>query len=129
MSETATAGRPLRILGVGRGRSLIFLRWAWALAELGHDVHIVSPVFREDMPEELSMLTAHDITKLGIATRIPGLRRTRFGPAIRRLAAEIKPDVVHAHYLLPYGHWAAEADVHPLVMSPWNTDISTYGRE
>jgi glycosyltransferase involved in cell wall biosynthesis len=36
---------------------------------------------------------------------------------------------VHAHYLLPYGYWAAEAGVHPLVMSPWNTDIYTYGRE
>ena len=48
---------------------------------------------------------------------------------IRRLAADIRPDVVHAHYLLPYGHWAAEADVHPLVMSPWNTDIFTYGKE
>jgi glycosyltransferase involved in cell wall biosynthesis len=129
MSEPAVSDRPLRILGVGRGRSLIFLRWAWALAELGHDVHIVSPVFREDMPEELSMLTAHDLTKLGLRTRIPGLRRSQFGPAIRRLAAEIKPDIVHAHYLLPYGHWAAEADVHPLVMSPWNTDIFTYGRE
>ena len=69
------------------------------------------------------MLTAHDLTKLGLRTRIPGLRRSQFGPAIRRLAAEIKPDIVHAHYLLPYGHWAAEADVHPLVMSPWNTDI------
>ena len=73
MSDGTAADRPLRILGVGRGRSLIFLRWAWALAELGHDVHIVSPVFRDDMPEELSMLTVHDITKLGIGTRIPGL--------------------------------------------------------
>ena len=74
------ADRPLRILGVGRGRSLIFLRWAWALAELGHDVHIVSPVFRDDMPEELSMLTAHDITKLGIGTRIPGFGARSSGP-------------------------------------------------
>jgi glycosyltransferase involved in cell wall biosynthesis len=129
MSEQATAGQPLRILGIGRGRSLIFLRWAWRLAELGHDVHIVSPVFRDDMPEELEMLTVHDVTKLGVGTRIPGLRRTRFGPAIRRLAETIQPDIVHAHYLLPYGHWAAEADVHPLVMSPWNTDIFTYGKE
>jgi hypothetical protein len=91
MSEPVVSDRPLRILGVGRGRSLIFLRWAWALAELGHDVHIVSPVFRDDMPDELSMLTTHDITKLGIGTRIPGLRRTQFGPAIRRLGQTSSP--------------------------------------
>jgi glycosyltransferase involved in cell wall biosynthesis len=129
MSDQAAADAPLRILGIGRGRSLIFLRWAWRLAELGHDVHIASTVFRDDMPEELEMLTVHDVTRLGLGTRIPGLRRTQFGRAIRRLAADIRPDIVHAHYLLPYGHWAAEADVHPLVMSPWNTDIFTYGKE
>jgi L-malate glycosyltransferase len=53
----------------------------------------------------------------------------RFAPAIRNLARRLDVDVVHAHYLLPYGFWAAEAGVHPLVMSPWNTDIFTYGRE
>ena len=58
-----------------------------------------------------------------------GLRRFGFGPAIRGLAKELDVDLVHAHYLLPYGWWGAWADVHPLVMSPWNTDIYTYGRE
>ena len=53
----------------------------------------------------------------------------RFAPAIRNLARRLDVDLVHAHYLLPYGYWAAEAGVHPLVMSPWNTDIFTYGRE
>jgi glycosyltransferase involved in cell wall biosynthesis len=125
----ATEQRPLRILGVGPGYSLIFLRWAWRLAELGHDVHIVSPRYRPDRPEELEMLTAHDLTTLELGTRIKGLRRVRFIPAIRRLAREIDAEIVHAHYLLPYGHWAAGANVHPLVMSPWNTDIFTYGKE
>jgi hypothetical protein len=38
-------GRPLRILGVGNARSVIFLRWAWRLTELGHEVHVVSDRF------------------------------------------------------------------------------------
>ena len=38
----ANGDRPLRVLGVGDGCSVIFLRWAWRVAELGHDVHIVS---------------------------------------------------------------------------------------
>jgi glycosyltransferase involved in cell wall biosynthesis len=130
MAATPTDQRPLRLLGVGDGRSIIFLRWAWRLAELGHDVHIVSTRYRSDRPEELSMLTAHDLREAGgPAYRIKGLRRFLHTTALRRVADEVQPDIVHAHYLLPYGWWAAEAKLHPLVMSPWNTDIFTYGRD
>jgi glycosyltransferase involved in cell wall biosynthesis len=120
--------RPLRVLGVGNGRSIIFLRWAWRVADLGHDVHVVSDSFT-DRADELEGITPHRLQDLELATRIKGLRRLRFAPAIRNLAHRLDVDVVHAHYLLPYGWWAAEAGVHPLVMSPWNTDIFTYGRE
>ena len=120
--------RPLRVLGVGNGRSIIFLRWAWRVAELGHDVHVVSDSFT-DRADELEGITAHRLQELELATRVKGLRRMRFAPAIRNLARRLDVDLVHAHYLLPYGYWAAEAGVHPLVMSPWNTDIFTYGRD
>ncbi len=123
MSQT-----PLRVLGVGDGRSIIFLRWAWRLAELGHEVHIVSDRIT-DRPGELDTITAHDVRSLELGTRIKGVRRLRFGAGIRKLARRLDVDLVHAHYLLPYGYWAAEADIHPLVMSPWNTDIFTYGRD
>ena len=122
-------GRPLRVLGVGDGRSLIFLRWAWRVAELGHDVHIVSDRLSERPGRARRHHRPPDPQELELGTRIKGLRRTRFAPAIRNLARKLDVDVVHAHYLLPYGYWAAEAGVHPLVMSPWNTDIFTYGRE
>lgn len=121
-------GQPLRILGIGDGRSIIFLRWAWRLCERGHEVHIVSDRL-SDRPGELDGIVAHDIRRLGLATRVKAVRSLRFGPAIRKLAQSLDVDLVHAHYLLPYGYWAAWAGVHPLVVSPWNTDIFTYGRE
>ncbi len=120
--------KPLRVLGVGNGRSIIFLRWAWRVAELGHDVHVVSDTFT-DRSEELQGITAHRVQELEFGTRLKGVRRMRFAPAIRNLARSLDVDLIHAHYLLPYGYWAAEAGVHPLVMSPWNTDIFTYGRD
>jgi glycosyltransferase involved in cell wall biosynthesis len=120
--------RPLRLLGIGDGRSIIFLRWAWRLAELGHDVHIVSSRIT-DRPGELDSITAHNVLELSPLMKVKGLRRFGFGPAIRNLARELDVDLVHAHYLLPYGWWGAWADVHPLVLSPWNTDIFTYGTE
>ena len=118
----------MRLLGIGDGRSIIFLRWAWRLAERGHEVHVVSDRIT-DRPGELEGITAHDIRELGLLMRVKGARRLGFGPAIRRLARRLDVDLVHGHYLLPYGWWAAWADVHPLVLSPWNTDIFTYGRE
>jgi glycosyltransferase involved in cell wall biosynthesis len=120
--------KPLRLLGIGDGRSIIFLRWAWRLAERGHEVHIASDRI-SNRPGELDGITAHDVRELGLATRVRGVRRFVWGPALRRLASRLQVDLVHAHYLLPYGWWAAWADAHPLVMSPWNTDIFTYGRE
>ncbi|MBD0289701.1 MAG: glycosyltransferase family 4 protein [Thermoleophilia bacterium] len=122
------AERPLRVLGVGDGRSLVFLRWAWRLAERGHEIHFVSDRITT-RPGELDGITPHRLTSLTLGTRVKGFRRLRFPAAIRALAKELDVDLVHAHYLLPYGYWAARADVHPLVMSPWNTDIFTYGRE
>jgi glycosyltransferase involved in cell wall biosynthesis len=119
---------PLRILGVGDGRSIIFLRWAWRLAELGHDVHVASDRF-SDRPGELDGLTAHRVQDIGLATRVKGVRRFTWGHALATLAKRLDVDVVHGHYLLPYGWWAAWSGFHPLVLSPWNTDIYTYGRE
>jgi L-malate glycosyltransferase len=120
--------RPLKLLGIGDGRSIIFLRWAWRLAERGHEVHIVSDRIT-DRPGELERITAHDIRELGPLMRVKGARRLGFGPAIGRLAERLGVDLVHGHYLLPYGWWGAWAGFHPLVLSPWNTDIFTYGRE
>ncbi len=118
----------LRVLGIGDGRSIIFLRWAWRLAERGHEVHIASDRL-SDRPGELDGLVAHDVRGLGLATRLRGVRRFVWGRELRGLARRLGVDLVHAHYLLPYGYWAARAGVHPLVVSPWNTDIFTYGRE
>ena len=132
-SPAPALGRRLRILGVGNARSVIFLRWAWRLAERGHDVHVLSDRF-STTPGDLDGLTTYDIRELDRLTRVRGVRRLAFGRAIGRLADELEVDVVHGHYLLPYGYWAALARVRPTVISPWGTDIlidahaSTQGR-
>jgi len=120
-------GKRLRLLGVGDGRSIIFLRWAWRLAERGHEVHIVSHRMSE-RPGELDGLVTHRFTDVEPWTRVPYLRRFRFDDAIAKLARRVQADVVHAHYLLPYGYWAANAGTHPLVQSPWGTDILVHAQ-
>jgi glycosyltransferase involved in cell wall biosynthesis len=116
------AGESLRILGVGDAKSLNFLRWAWRLADRGHELTLVSSRFSMNAGE-LDRFTVFDVRRLGTATRIPGLRGSRIPAGIRRLAETLHVDLVHAHYLLPYGYWAAVAGRHPFVASPWGTDI------
>jgi glycosyltransferase involved in cell wall biosynthesis len=55
--------------------------------------------------------------------RVPRLRRRRFGPAIRNLARRLDVDIVHGHGITPYAYWAAQAGVHPFVVSPWGRDV------
>ena len=43
---------------------------------------------------------------------------------IRRLIKKIKPDIVHAHYVTQYGFCGAFSGFHPLIVSPWGSDIA-----
>jgi L-malate glycosyltransferase len=112
---------PLTILGVGDAKSRHFARWATRLAERGHEVHIASG--RVNPREgELDGLHVHQFLDLDPLLRLPLVRRFRMAPALAGLAQRVQPDVVHSHYLMPYGYWAARAELGPLVVSPWGKD-------
>jgi glycosyltransferase involved in cell wall biosynthesis len=113
---------PLRVLAVANGRSIHTIRWAQRLVERGHVLHLVTDSITR--PGEFAGgVTVHDVRRLDPLTAVRGLRRLRFGKAIRNLARRLDVDVVHAHGILPYAWWAAQADVHPLVVSPWGRDV------
>ena len=98
----------LRILGVGDAKSRHFARWATRLAERGHEVHVASG--RVNPREgELDGLHVHQFLDLDPLLRVPLVRRFRMAPALAGLAARVQPDIVHSHYLLPYGYWTARA--------------------
>ncbi len=114
------------MLGIGNVRSIHLLRWARTVAAAGHDVHLASDREpREDDPPA----SFHSIQSLGLATRVPFARRAAIAPALGRLAKRLDADVVHAHYLLPYGYWAARSGARPLVVSPWGTDALVHGQQ
>jgi glycosyltransferase involved in cell wall biosynthesis len=112
----------MRILGIGNARSVIFLRWAWGLREAGHSVALVSDRFSPN-EDELEGLETFDIRQLERLTRIRGVRRLRVAGALTRLVDSLGIDLVHGHYLLPYGYWASLIEGPPRVVSPWGTDI------
>jgi glycosyltransferase involved in cell wall biosynthesis len=111
----------LRILGIGDAKSRHFVRWAQRLAEQGHAVHIVSGRYNPRAGEH-DGLVVHQLQDVDPLYRVPGVRRYRMIPALQKIAREAKPDLVHSHYLLPYGYWTARAELGPLVVSPWGKD-------
>jgi glycosyltransferase involved in cell wall biosynthesis len=115
-------GGPLRILAIADWQSIHTQRWARRLADRGHELHIVSDRVA-GRPEDAAGMHVYDIRTLGVLSRIRGLRRLGFGRGIRALASRVEASVVHAHGTVPYGYWAARADVHPLVVSPWGRDV------
>ena len=107
----------LRILGIGDAKSRHFARWARRLAERGHEVHVASG--RVNPRGELEGLHVHQFQELDPLLRVPVLRRFRMAGALARLSDRVQPDVVHSHYLMPYGYWAARAGKHVWLGGHW----------
>lgn len=110
-------GDALRVLGVGDLSSIHLIRWAGHLVSAGHEVHVATPQpgHEHEVPAGVQ---AHVLRDLDPIMRIPLVRRARIVPALRSLARELGPDVVHGHYLLPFGALAARTGARPLVVSP-----------
>jgi len=45
---------------------------------------------------------------------------------IRNLVKKIKPDVLHAHQIVPFGLYGALSGFHPFIISPWGSDLVTF---
>jgi glycosyltransferase involved in cell wall biosynthesis len=43
--------------------------------------------------------------------------------ALNGIIRKVKPDILHAHYLNPWGYIGALVDFHPFVATPWGSDI------
>ena len=42
---------------------------------------------------------------------------------LKEILAEIKPDIIHAHQVHPYGFWAALSQFRPFIITPMGSDI------
>jgi len=100
---------------------------AVALKDRGFDVHVGG-----DAEDALADPT---LGEASIPVHAPPVRRRRspLGVAatvrwIRELAAELRPDIVSAHWLPSFGFAAAAAGVGPLALTAWGTDIYGAGR-
>ncbi|MCB0815281.1 MAG: glycosyltransferase [Flavobacteriales bacterium] len=105
----------MRIVLLAASSSVHVLRWANAMAERGHEVHLVSqhvpiPGFHEG-------IRTHRLPFSGVAGYLLN------GPSFQTLLRRIRPDVVNAHYATGYGTLARWTGPFPLVINVWGSDV------
>ncbi len=135
----------MRILIIGNVYSLHVRRWAEHFAS-DHEVHVaylpknsedeVKDLFGKGMNINLVPLGNPSVTTLKKVPR--KLSMSAFGgkhyitlglKELKTAINEIKPDLIHAHYLPDYGWLASQTDFHPLVLHAWGFTILFKGRD
>lgn len=67
----------------------------------------------------------------GVKIHVVNPRASKLSPffkaiIIRNLVKKIKPDVLHAHQVVPFGLYGALSGFHPFVVTAWGSDILTF---
>ena len=109
---------PLRVLVAGWLNSPHVTSWAEALARAGYEVYLAGRA-----PAELPPLVPHANAYLLSGEGPPLVRSLRMSRGLRDAAAEVAPDLVHAHWLPEFGWMAARERLRPLVCSAWGSDV------
>lgn len=103
------------VLQIADAGSIHTVRWVNAIAARGWKVHL------------LSIRPPHEPLAPGVEVHAAPWRAPAGyflnAPFVRRMAAAVRPDLVHAHYVSGYGTLAALADRHPLIQSVWGSDV------
>ena len=91
-------------------------------AERDHDVHILVGTAAPIQPGLHERIRVHRYPRFR-PVRLPVVSSLQGRGALRRALEEIRPDIVHAHYLVGHGWQARLAGRHPYVVSPWGSDL------
>jgi glycosyltransferase involved in cell wall biosynthesis len=107
-------------------------KWALGLAQRGIEVGIFSLNKTEYnwMANEPKVKVLFELKERHVANGI-GSKITYFTyvPKLKKVIAEFKPDVVHAHYASSYGLLGSLCKFHPFVLSAWGTDVMKFPQE
>jgi len=113
---------PLSLAFLADPNSVHTLRWIGFFAGRGHRVDLLvgtDDEVRRALPDGVRL---HRYPRFG-RRRIPFLSSLQGRRALRRVLADLRPQVLHAHYLSRHGWQARLSGFHPYVVSPWGSDL------
>lgn len=105
------------ILFIADGRSTHTQRWVEYFAERGHEVHLIT---YDPMDRTIPGVTEYVLTSRWNNLYLAFLPRHI---AIKRLVKQIRPDLIHAHFIAKYGFHLPDLKFHPSVVSAWGDDV------
>lgn len=112
----------LRLAYLADPNSVHTRRWLAFFAARGHDVRLLVDARVAVRPGLHPAIRLERYDRFG-PVRLPLVSSIQGGGALRRLLRRLRPDVLHAHYLLGYGWQARLSGFHPFVASPWGSDL------
>jgi len=104
----------MRVLLISDADSIHTQRWVPALEGEGCEVHLASFEETAEPGHRFHVLRTFGLGKIGYFFAVPQLRR---------IATQVRPDIVHAHNVTSYGFLAAQAGLSPLVVTAWGSDV------
>lgn len=112
--------RPLRLLFIGNAASVHTQRWVNWFA-VHHTVALLSipPITQRPAGLDVSV----DLIPASFQTALPIISLVRAWLALRLTVARWKPDIVHAHLLVPNAWLAAASGSRLFVTTAWGSDV------
>jgi len=92
-------------------------RWIKYFADAGHEVHLIS--LGRNSKEPLDNIKFHLVPKKFFRP----LRPLYYLFEVKKILRRIKPDILHVHQLWIDGIVADHSGFHPLVVTPWGSDL------
>jgi len=105
----------VRIAYLSIGGHIHTERWLRHFVARGHEVHLLTV-----QPAPIEDVTVHDI-RTGIPLK-PLHYLVALGK-VKRVLTEVRPDLLHTHFLTGYGYWGAFSGFHPFIMTVWGDDV------
>ena len=106
----------MKICYIGDANSIHLRRWIKWFSNSNHEIHLIT-----DSTVKIDGAIIHPINHEKKGSPIEFIRKMI---QTKRLLREIKPDILHAHYVLGYGTFGAFTGFHPFIISPWGSDIA-----
>ncbi|MDD2889358.1 MAG: glycosyltransferase family 4 protein [bacterium] len=118
----------MKICFIGDPSSIHLTRWMNFFSISGHKVSLIcfnNTIVKEINGVQIYKIRLCDFRFLPITVQTV-LNMIIIPLTIRIICKKIKPDILHAHYVLDYGFYAACAWFHPLVITAWGDDVLVY---
>jgi len=113
----------MRICYLANASKIHTQRWTKYFAEKGHEVHIIS---FEQTDVELNGINIHVVKTNKNYLYITFLYKAL---QVKRIINDIKPDIIHAHYVTKYGIIGALTGFHPFVVSALGSDVLIHPKD